>query len=83
MGQPSQRPHCLFLFEKEEISCAKYIFLTGGVVSGLGKGITAASPGLCLGMQIAAVELTEHPFSSTTRSSNPGRTGPIRCFPVF
>ena len=23
----------------------KYIFVTGGVVSGLGKGITAASPG--------------------------------------
>ncbi|MDE6401862.1 MAG: hypothetical protein K2L54_04535, partial [Clostridiales bacterium] len=26
----------------------KYIFVTGGVVSGLGKGITAASLGLIL-----------------------------------
>ena len=26
----------------------KYIFVTGGVVSGLGKGITAASLGLSL-----------------------------------
>ena len=25
----------------------KYIFVTGGVVSGLGKGITAASLGAC------------------------------------
>ena len=35
----------------------KYIFVTGGVVSGLGKGITAASLGLLLkvrGLKIAA-----------------------------
>ena len=30
---------------------AKYIFVTGGVVSGLGKGITAASLGRLLKMR--------------------------------
>lgn len=36
---------------------AKYIFVTGGVVSGLGKGITAASLGRLLkarGLKVAA-----------------------------
>ena len=35
----------------------KYIFVTGGVVSGLGKGITAASLGRllkCRGLKVAA-----------------------------
>ena len=39
---------------------AKYIFVTGGVVSGLGKGITAASLGRLLkarGLQVAAQKL--------------------------
>jgi CTP synthase len=39
---------------------AKYIFVTGGVVSGLGKGITAASLGRllkCRGLKIAAQKL--------------------------
>ena len=38
----------------------KYIFVTGGVVSGLGKGITAASLGRLLkarGMKVAAQKL--------------------------
>ena len=38
----------------------KYIFVTGGVVSGLGKGITAASLGRLLkarGLRIAAQKL--------------------------
>ena len=38
----------------------KYIFVTGGVVSGLGKGITAASLGRLLksrGLKIAAQKL--------------------------
>ena len=38
----------------------KYIFVTGGVVSGLGKGITAASLGRLLkarGLNIAAQKL--------------------------
>ena len=39
----------------------KYIFVTGGVVSGLGKGITAASLGRLLksrGLKVAAQKLT-------------------------
>ena len=39
---------------------AKYIFVTGGVVSGLGKGITAASLGRLLkmrGYRVAAQKL--------------------------
>ena len=32
----------------EEIMAVKYVFVTGGVVSGLGKGITAASLGRLL-----------------------------------
>ena len=39
---------------------AKYIFVTGGVVSGLGKGITAASLGRllkCRGLRVAAQKL--------------------------
>ena len=32
----------------EEIMSVKYVFVTGGVVSGLGKGITAASLGRLL-----------------------------------
>lgn len=50
----------------------KYIFVTGGVVSGLGKGITAASLGRLLkarGLKVAAqkldpyinVDLSQHP----------------------
>lgn len=40
--------------------CTKYIFVTGGVVSGLGKGITAASLGRLLkarGLKVAAQKL--------------------------
>ena len=33
---------------KEESMGVKYVFVTGGVVSGLGKGITAASLGRLL-----------------------------------
>ena len=40
---------------------SKYVFVTGGVVSGLGKGITAASLGRLLkarGFKVAAQSLT-------------------------
>ena len=39
---------------------AKFIFVTGGVVSGLGKGITAASLGRllkCRGLKVASQKL--------------------------
>lgn len=45
---------------KEQIHMTKYIFVTGGVVSGLGKGITAASLGRLLkarGLKVAAQKL--------------------------
>lgn len=35
-------------YKKEDLSMAKYVFVTGGVVSGLGKGITASSIALLL-----------------------------------
>ena len=34
--------------KEEKIMAVKYVFVTGGVVSGLGKGITAASLGRLL-----------------------------------
>ena len=49
----------LFL-EEEHMKSTKYIFVTGGVVSGLGKGITAASLGRLLkarGLKVAAQKL--------------------------
>ena len=45
----------------------KYIFVTGGVVSGLGKGITAASLGRLLktrGLKVAS----QNPTSTLTRA---------------
>ena len=38
----------IFFHSKEDIMAVKYVFVTGGVVSGLGKGITAASLGRLL-----------------------------------
>lgn len=46
--------------EERKIFMTKYIFVTGGVVSGLGKGITAASLGRLLkarGLKVAAQKL--------------------------
>ena len=37
-----------FLYGVKKTMAVKYIFVTGGVVSGLGKGITAASLGRLL-----------------------------------
>ena len=48
----------------------KYIFVTGGVVSGLGKGITAASLGRLLksrGLKVAAQKLD--PYINASRLS--------------
>ena len=48
------------MYYKEEKDMTKYIFVTGGVVSGLGKGITAASLGRLLkqrGFKVAAQKL--------------------------
>ena len=49
-----------FFIGGEDMKSTKYIFVTGGVVSGLGKGITAASLGRLLkarGLKVAAQKL--------------------------
>ncbi len=63
VSQASCTPLSLFLsnpgFERV-VMMAKFIFVTGGVVSGLGKGITAASLGRLLkarGLKVAAQKL--------------------------
>lgn len=58
----------------------KYIFVTGGVVSGLGKGITAASLGRLLkqrGLKVAAVKLD--PYMNV----DPGTMSPFQHGEVF
>ena len=59
---------------------AKYIFVTGGVVSGLGKGITAASLGRLLkqrGLKVAAQKLD--PYMNV----DPGTLSPFQHGEVF
>ena len=58
----------------------KYIFVTGGVVSGLGKGITAASLGRllkCRGLKVAAQKLD--PYINV----DPGTMSPYQHGEVF
>ncbi len=65
---------------KEETDMTKYIFVTGGVVSGLGKGITAASLGRLLksrGLKIAAQKLD--PYINV----DPGTMSPYQHGEVF
>jgi len=62
------------------IIMTKYIFVTGGVVSGLGKGITAASLGRLLkqrGLKIAALKLD--PYMNV----DPGTMSPYQHGEVF
>lgn len=62
------------------MSKAKYIFITGGVVSGLGKGITAASLGRLLkarGLKITAQKLD--PYLNV----DPGTMNPVQHGEVF
>jgi CTP synthase len=59
---------------------AKHVFVTGGVVSGLGKGITAASLGRLLkarGLKIAAQKLD--PYMNV----DPGTMSPYQHGEVF
>lgn len=60
--------------------CTKYIFITGGVVSGLGKGITAASLGRLLkarGLKVTAQKLD--PYLNV----DPGTMNPVQHGEVF
>ena len=68
------------LFFGEEWIMTKYIFVTGGVVSGLGKGITAASLGRLLkarGLKVAAQKLD--PYINV----DPGTMSPYQHGEVF
>ena len=63
-----------------EVYMAKHIFVTGGVVSGLGKGITAASLGRLLkarGLKVAAQKLD--PYMNV----DPGTMNPLQHGEVF
>ena len=58
----------------------KYIFVTGGVVSGLGKGITAASLGRllkCRGLKVASQKLD--PYVNV----DPGTMSPLQHGPTW
>lgn len=66
--------------ENKEEHMTKYIFVTGGVVSGLGKGITAASLGRLLkqrGLKVAAQKLD--PYMNV----DPGTMSPFQHGEVF
>ena len=55
----------------------KFIFVTGGVVSGLGKGITAASLGRllkCRGLKVASQKLDPY-VNVDPGTMSPGRPG--------
>jgi CTP synthase len=62
------------------LALTKYIFITGGVVSGLGKGISAASLGRLLkarGLRVAAQKLD--PYMNV----DPGTMSPFQHGEVF
>ena len=68
------------LFVKRYSNMTMYIFVTGGVVSGLGKGITAASLGRLLksrGFKVAAQKLD--PYINV----DPGTMSPFQHGEVF
>ena len=56
----NQRPYRVLLTCISPLSQVKYIIGTGGVLSGLGKGVTASSTGLllqCAGYKVTAVKI--------------------------
>ena len=70
----------LFYNKGRYIFMAKFIFVTGGVVSGLGKGITAASLGRllkCRGLKVASQKLD--PYVNV----DPGTMSPLQHGEVF
>ena len=64
----------------EEIMSVKYVFVTGGVVSGLGKGITAASLGRLL--KARGYKVTMQKFDPYI-NIDPGTLNPIQHGEVF
>ena len=65
---------------KEEHMAVKYVFVTGGVVSGLGKGITAASLGRLL--KARGYQVTMQKFDPYI-NIDPGTMNPIQHGEVF
>ena len=65
---------------EDKIMAVKYVFVTGGVVSGLGKGITAASLGRLLKMR--GYKVTSQKFDPYI-NIDPGTMNPIQHGEVF
>lgn len=75
---PAEAPACSVLCK--EASMVKYVFVTGGVVSGLGKGITAASLGRLLKARGYSVTMQKFdPYLNV----DPGTMNPIQHGEVF
>ena len=72
--------YCRTNGETEEAMAVKYVFVTGGVVSGLGKGITAASLGRLLKMR--GYKVTMQKFDPYI-NIDPGTMNPIQHGEVF
>lgn len=68
------------VIQEELVMPVKYVFVTGGVVSGLGKGITAASLGRLLKMR--GYKVTSQKFDPYI-NIDPGTMNPIQHGEVF
>ena len=68
------------MYVKEEHMAVKYVFVTGGVVSGLGKGITAASLGRLL--KARGYKVTMQKFDPYI-NIDPGTMNPVQHGEVF
>ena len=78
---PDKLYNILVIYHKEDLSMpVKYVFVTGGVVSGLGKGITAASLGRLL--KARGYKVTMQKFDPYI-NIDPGTMNPIQHGEVF
>ena len=77
---PNAKRKSLAGAEREQIMSVKYVFVTGGVVSGLGKGITAASLGRLL--KARGYKVTMQKFDPYI-NIDPGTMNPIQHGEVF
>ena len=71
---------CNTVTQEENVMAVKYVFVTGGVVSGLGKGITAASLGRLL--KARGYQVTMQKFDPYI-NVDPGTMNPIQHGEVF
>ena len=70
----------IFNYRRASIMAVKYVFVTGGVVSGLGKGITAASLGRLLKARGYTVTMQKFdPYINI----DPGTMNPVQHGEVF